>query len=74
MSACRGDPLLKAHAAQELRAMQANIHTSLSYLSIVVHQRMIVAFKSTPKSAQIRAKVGQIGQNFSFSLLKSSPA
>ena len=54
MSACRGDPLLKAHAVQERCAMQANFHTS--YLPIVVHQRMIVAFKSTPKSAQIRAK------------------
>ena len=54
MSACRGDPLLKAHAAQEQRAMQAKFHTS--YSSIVVHQRMIVAYKSTTKNAQIRAK------------------
>ena len=49
MSACRGDPLLKAHAAQEQRAMQANFHTS--YLSILVHQRMIVAFKKVHKFA-----------------------
>ena len=64
MSACRGDPILKAHAAQEQRAMQANFHTS--YLSIVVHQHMIVAFKSTPTSAQMRAKIGLIGQSRSL--------
>ena len=42
----------------------------ISYLSTLVHHLTFSACKSTPKSAQIRKKLDQIGQSFALSLQK----
>ena len=54
----------------KLKRNQKSSHTS--YLSFLVHHCIMQACRSTPKCESLRNKIAKIGQNFAYSMPKST--